>query len=138
MKKISILVLALSFLVLAPVWANAGSVEGTIQGFTCVTTGKTCPVGKEDPMAAVERVFVVLTKGGDYYFIPNVDRAVLARHINEMVKVDGTISAKYPSIQADKIEVYQKGAWKTVWDGNEQRQFYEDLYGRQVPGGRQP
>ena len=129
MKKISILVLALAVLILAPVWASAGMVEGSIQGFTCVTQGKTCPVGKEDPMAAAERVFVVLTKGGDYYFVPNVDRAVLARHINEMVKVTGDVSMKYPSINADKIEVYEKGAWKTTWDGNEAKRFYEELYG---------
>ena len=129
MKKISILVLALSFLVLAPVGATAGMVEGTIQGFTCVTQGTTCPVGKEDPMAAVERVFVVLTKGNDYYFIPNVDRAVLARHINERVKVTGKVSARYPSIQATKIEAYKKGAWKLAWDTESELNMYEKIYG---------
>lgn len=134
MKKISILVLALAVLILAPVWANAGTVEGTIQGFTCVTQGKLCPVGKEDPMAALERVFVVLTKGDDYYFVPNVDRAVLARHLNERVKVTGDISPKYPSIEANTIEVYEKGAWKTAWSREWQQEFYNDLYGGAPPG----
>lgn len=129
MKKISILVLALSFLVLAPVLATAGMVEGTVQGFTCVTQGKLCPVGKEDPMAALERVFVVLTKGDDYYFVPNVDRAVLARHLNERVKVTGDVSAKYPSIEATQIEAFAKGAWKVAWSAKWQQEFYEDLYG---------
>ena len=129
MKKISILVLALAVLVLTPVWATAGSVEGSVQGFTCVTQGKTSPVGKEDPLAAAERVFVILTKGNDYYFVPNVDRAVLARHINQMVKVTGQLSSKYPSIVADKIEVYEKGAWKTTWDGVTSKRLYEELYG---------
>ena len=131
MKKISILVLVLSFLVLAPVWASAGMVEGTIQGFTCVTQGTTCPVGKEDPMAAVERVFVVLTKDNNYYFVPNVDRAVLSRHINEMVKVTGDVSSKYPSINASKIEVFEKGAWKTAWSQPDQWQLYEQYFGKQ-------
>lgn len=129
MKKFSILVLALAVLILAPVWATAGEVEGTIQGFTCVTQGKLCPVGKEDPMAALERVFVVLTKGDDYYFVPNVDRAVLARHINDRIKVTGEVSAKYPSIEATQIEVFEKGAWKMAWSAKWQQEFYEDLFG---------
>ena len=115
MKKFSLLILALLALIIFPTWAVAGSVEGSVQGFTCVTQGKVCPTGKEDPMAAVERVFVVLTKGKSYYFVPNVDRAVLARHINERVRVSGKVAANYPSIEADKIEVFKKGAWKQTW-----------------------
>ena len=115
MKKFSLLILALLALIIFPTWAVAGSVEGSIQGFTCVTQGKICPTGKEDPMAAVERVFVVLTKGKSYYFVPNVDRAVLARHINERVRISGKVAANYPSIEADKMEVFKKGAWKQTW-----------------------
>ena len=44
-----------------------------------------------------------------------MDRAVLARHINERVRVTGDVSAKYPSIVADKIDVFKGGAWKTTW-----------------------
>ena len=115
MKKFSLLILALLVLIIFPTWAAAGSVEGSIQGFTCVTQGKICPTGKEDPMAAVERVFVVLTTGKSYYFVPNVDRAVLARHINDRVRVSGKVATNYPSIEADKIEVFSKGAWKQTW-----------------------
>jgi len=115
MKKISVFVLALFVLILLPVWASAGTVEGSIQGLTCVTTGKLCPVGKEDPMAAIEKVFVVLTAGKNYYFVPNVDRAVLARHINQRVRVTGAVSTKYSSISAMKIDVFAGGAWKTTW-----------------------
>jgi len=116
MKRISLFVFAFSIFVLLPTWAVAGSVEGSIQGLTCVTQGKLCPVGKEDPMAAIEKVFVVLTEGKKYYFVPNVDRAVLARHINERVRVTGKVSWKYPSIEATKIEVFTKGAWRTTWE----------------------
>ena len=113
MKKI--LVIALFALVLLPVWAVAGMVEGSVQGFTCVTQGKVCPAGKEDPMAAAERVFVILTAGKSYYFVPNVDRAVLARHLNDRVRVSGKVATNYPSIEANKIEKFSKGAWKTSW-----------------------
>ena len=115
MRKLSLFIVFVFVLVLLPVWAAAGTVEGSVQGFTCVTTGKVCPVGKEDPMIAAERIFVVLTKGGSYYFVPNLDRAILARHINQMIRVTGDVSAQYPSIQARKLEVFKKGAWKTAW-----------------------
>jgi hypothetical protein len=85
--------------------------------------GKVCPVGSEDPMAAVEDVFVVFTKDGKYFFVPNLDRAVMARHINQMVKVTGAVSDKFPSITADKLEVMDKGAWKTAWSKEMEREI---------------
>jgi hypothetical protein len=100
---------------LVPASAFSGALEGTIQGFNCVTHGKVCPVGKEDPMIAAERVFVVLTKGGSYYFVPNLDRGIMARHINKMVRVTGETSDKYPSITADTLEVMHEGHWKLSW-----------------------
>ena len=131
MKKLSVIMVSLSVLVLLPMWAVAGTVEGSVQGFTCVTTGKVCPAGKEDPMIAAERIFVVLTKGGSYYFVPNVDRAILARHINEQVRVTGDVSAQYPSVVANKIEAFKKGAWKTTWTKRAQDEVREFLgYGR--------
>jgi hypothetical protein len=86
-----------------------------------------CPVGKEDPMISVERVFVVLTKSGDYFFVPNLDRAILARHLGEVVKVSGTMNAKFKSITANKLEVMKGGAWKTVWTPMDVKKLGEDL-----------
>jgi hypothetical protein len=94
---------------------DLGQIEGSVQGFLCVTLGKLCPVGKEDPIIATERVFVVLTASKKYYFVPNVDRGILARHINERVRITGIVSTKFPSINANIIEVFQEGAWKTTW-----------------------
>ena len=127
MKKFSVFALALFVLILLPVWASAGTVEGSIQGLTCVTTGKLCPVGKEDPMAAIEKVFVVLTAGKNYYFVPNVDRAVLARHLNQRVRVTGKVSTKYPAINAIKIDVFQGGAWKTTWSWAIQAELQKEI-----------
>jgi hypothetical protein len=112
----------------SPLFAAEGTIEGTVQGFTCVTTGKVCPVGKEDPMIAAERVFVVLEKGGkDYYFVPNLDRAILARHINQMVRVTGNMNPKYRSINANKLEVKEGGSWKTVWSTEMERQLLDKM-----------
>jgi hypothetical protein len=102
-------------------------VEGSVQGFTCVTQGKLCPVGMEDPMAAAERVFVVLTKGKEYYFVPNVDRAVMARHINDRVRFYGKLNSRFNAIEANQIDVFKRGAWRTTWTFSWQQRMDEDL-----------
>ncbi|MDY6988380.1 MAG: hypothetical protein SWQ30_10010 [Thermodesulfobacteriota bacterium] len=116
MRSTLLFVLVVFALVAVPAWALAGTVEGTVQGFTCVTTGKVCPVGKEDPMIAAERVFVVLDSDGKtHHFVSNLDRAILARHINQMVRVTGEVNAKYSAIKAEKLEVKGKGGWEMAW-----------------------
>jgi len=117
---------------LVPVFAMAASVTGSIQGFNCVTQGKVCPIGKEDPVAAVENVFVLLVDAAkdDYYFIPNIDRAVLARHLNTQVTVDGTVNAKMKTIKASDISA----GGKKVWSQNMEDDIYKDIWGV-GPGG---
>ena len=110
-----------------PALAIGGSYEGSIQGFSCVTQGKVCPVGKEDPMIAAERVFVLHVKAGTYYFLPNIDRAILARHLNQMVKVDGTMSPQFNSVKADELYVMDDGKWKKVWSQNWQDDIYKEI-----------
>ena len=131
MKKSLRFFMVIFVLVSLPAWAMAGTVEGTIQGLTCVTLGKLCPVDKEDPMIGAERIFVVLTKDNNYYFVPNLDRGILARHINQMVRVIGKISSKYKAIHAEKLEVFQDSAWKRTWSSTMQRQ--RELYEWLVP-----
>ena len=112
--------LVVAALLMVPMMAIGaeGAVSGSIQGFMCVTQGKVCPIGKEDPMAAVENVFVLLVDAatGEYYFVPNVDRAVLARHINQNVKIDGTVNIKMKSIKASDIYVNGKKVWSANWE----------------------
>jgi hypothetical protein len=132
MKKRMLLTISVMFvlaLALAPLTAMAAetTIEGSVQGFTCVTQGKVCPAGKEDPMAGIERVFVVLTSGNDYYFVPNVDRAILARHLNERIRVIGEMNPKYKSITATKIEVMKKGMWERVWGSVDEEDLLKDL-----------
>jgi hypothetical protein len=109
MRKRTLLTMALLISTLLPALALAGTVEGTIQGLTCVTVGKVCPVDKEDPVIAAERIFVVLVKADEYCLVPNLDRGILARHINQVVRVTGEISPKYKSIKAEKLEVLRDG-----------------------------
>ena len=129
MKKI-LLFTVLMGVFFVPALALAEEVVGTVQGLQCVTTGKTCPIGKEDPVIAAERVFVILTAEGDYYLVPNLDRAIMARNITEQVKVTGTINKKYRSITAKTFQVWQDdGKWKTTWSEKIEKEMLEKLYG---------
>ena len=123
-KKLMLIIFAL---VLLPVLAFAAQIEGTVQGYHCVTQGKICPVGQEDPLAALEQVFVVLTAKDGYYFVSNLDRAVLSRYINTKVRVTGNISAKFKAITAEKLEVSKKGGWVVTWSKEMQKQLGMDL-----------
>jgi len=124
MKRL--MVLLFSLLLLTPVLAFAApvAIEGSFQGYNCVSQGRTCPIGQEDPLVATESVFVLLTPDNKYYFVPNVDRAVMARHINEPVRVSGDLNPQYSSIRATKIEVQQQtGRWRSVWTPQQQDIF---------------
>lgn len=93
------------------------TIEGTVSGYTCVVLGKACPVDKEDPIIAMEKVFVVVKADGSYFQAPNIDRAVLARHITEKVRLTGKLDEKYKAVQASSLETYvaSKDNWKVVW-----------------------
>jgi hypothetical protein len=133
MKKFLVpMIIGIVFL-MAPVMAIGASVTGSIQGFNCVTQGKACPIGMEDPVIAAENVFVLLVDAakGDYYFIPNVDRGILARHINEQITVNGTVNAKMKSIKASDITI--KG--KKVWSVDLEDKIYKDIWGGSLQSG---
>ena len=116
MKKIRAFMIVCVFLSWLPVVALAGSIEGTIQGFMCVTQGKVCPIGQEDPMIAAENIFVLLTDSGRYYFVLNLQRTLMARHINKKIKFDGKLDEKYDAITVSAIYFWKDNDWKKGWD----------------------
>jgi hypothetical protein len=116
------------------VQAATRSIEGTVSGYTCVVLGKACPVDREDPVIAAEKVFVVVRPDGTYVLVPNLDRAILARHLTEKVRITGMLDEKYNAVHANTLEIYladsrrapnpdptrvspliSKDGWKTVW-----------------------
>ena len=103
------------------------SIEGSIQGFTCVVKGKICPVSQEDPMIASENIFVVLTASKKFYFVPNIDRGIMARHINEKIKIEGLINDTYNAITAEAIYTWVNGKWSKVWDENMQELMWASI-----------
>jgi hypothetical protein len=125
-KNFTTMIIGVVFL-MVPVFAIGATLTGSIQGFNCVTAGKVCPIGMEDPVIAAENMFVLLVDAakGDYYFVPNVDRGILARHINQEVIITGTVDAKMKSIKASEITV----AGKKVWSSDLEDSIYKDIFG---------
>ncbi len=132
MKRFFVPMLIALAIVAAPVYAVGAQFVGSIQGFNCVTQGKLCPVGKEDPVIAAENVFVLLVDAakGEYYFVPNLDRAIMARHINQTARITGKANMSMKSIAAEKLEVMGadrswRQAWAQVWGED----IYKQLFG---------
>jgi hypothetical protein len=116
MKRFLIMICLLVLVTPVIAFGAQGSLEGTIQGYNCVMQGKTCPLGSEDPLVATEFTFVLLTPDNKYYFVPNIDRAVLARHVAEQVRINGDINNMNHSIKAQTIEVNRGGKWRVAYD----------------------
>lgn len=131
MKKIWVpIIIGMAFLI-TPVIAMGASFTGSIQGFNCVTEGKICPIGKEDPVIAGESLFVLLIDAAksDYYVIGNVNRGVLARRFNEQVKIDGKVDMKTKSIAASDLYVMGKNKqWVKTWSSNKFDSIYREMW----------
>ncbi|GBC61442.1 hypothetical protein DENIS_2402 [Desulfonema ishimotonii] len=121
MKKQFFIFMAFMTVSLMTNFAAAQEVEGYIQGFNCVTTGKSCPAGKEDPVIATERIFVLYIGKNAYYFVPNLDRGIMARHLGKKVRITGDTDPKYKSIKAKSLQVQENGTWKTTWSEEMER-----------------
>ena len=117
MKSKWIVFLVACFMALSAgsVFAEEMTIDGTVTGYMCAVLGKSCPADREDPVIAAERAFVVMKSDGEYYLIPNVDRAVMARHFTEKVRVKGTVDGKYKAINAESLEFMKNGKWTVLW-----------------------
>ena len=129
MKKLLVPTIFGVLLLLTPVFAMATSVTGSVQGYNSVMS----PMGKDAHIsahvAATEIAFVILadTAKGKHYLIQNVDRTILARLLNQQVKVDGDVDNTTESIRAQDIYTQAPNqSWKKVWSSNIQDDIYRD------------
>lgn len=101
------------FILMMPLAASAAmeTVTGKIEGLTCVTGGYVCPIDQADPMLALERDFVLVVESGDFYLMPNLDRALKARYVLRDVTVKGFIDERYRSIDVEELIVNGKVVW---------------------------
>jgi hypothetical protein len=129
MKRNLINFLVVSVMLLVPSLAMADTVEGTVQGFSCVVYGKVCPQDMGDPVVGAENTFVIVPSSGEgFYIVPNLDRAVLARRLLEKVRVKGMLNKKYNSIMAETVEAWEEGKWVLKWSMERQQKMLKELY----------
>ena len=127
MKANSIAFVILLGFMLFPALALAGEWQGTIQGLRCATEAKVCPVDMEDPLVGLEKSFVLVTKDGSWYLLPNLDRAILARHVIQRVFVEGEKSPKYKAITVQSLKVWKDNKWKEVWSVEMEKKLIRDF-----------
>jgi hypothetical protein len=130
MRKLFLLMFVFVVLLSAPMLASGEgmkSVTGSIQGYSCVSQNKVCPIGMEDAMVAVEDILVLLVDAQktEYYVITNIDQRTLARHLNEQIKVVGYVDKKLNHIWAEEI---YKGT-KLVWSNKMQQDLQKEIKG---------
>jgi hypothetical protein len=128
MKKSHFLMIVIGLFFLVPSVAPcADSIEGTIQGFNCITQ-KICASSSEDPLVTAEYTFVVVTPDGKTYFLPAVPRAVLAYRDTERVRVKGYMNPKFNKVDVQSIEIFKNRKWTYVWNGTSEFNPIPELY----------
>ena len=141
MKKLLVPTIFGVLFFLAPFVATAGSITGSLKGYNSVTQGQASPAGAHISAhaAATESSFVILadTAKGKHYLIQNADRTILARLVNQQVKIDGDVDNATESIKAKEIYTQASDqSWKKVWSSNMQDDIYRNdpvvrsLFGR--------
>jgi ABC-type nitrate/sulfonate/bicarbonate transport system substrate-binding protein len=86
------LTLVLSLMAIIAANANAAETlfEGKIQGASYALNHTVQATSANDPKLVLEPEFVLQTKDGSVYFLPNVPRSMKTKAINTDVKVYGT------------------------------------------------
>jgi hypothetical protein len=89
-------------------------VEGTIQGLQNACMGVYCKPGEENLVAAMEDDYVLMGED-QYYFLPNLKPTLLARYINNYVRITGKSTLRGDAILVQKAEVLERGKWKPFY-----------------------
>ncbi len=134
MKKLLVPTILGVLFLLTPVFAMATSITGSVQGYNSVAQGQASPAGGHISAhtAVTESNFVILseTAKGKHYLIQNADRTVLARLVNQQVKIDGDVDNATESVKAKEIYAQASDkSWKKVWSSNVNDNIYRDALG---------
>ncbi|MGD9138376.1 MAG: hypothetical protein PVH42_16545 [Desulfobacterales bacterium] len=98
--------------------------EGVIKGAKCTHYQVECY--NDDNHIALEPDFVLVMPNGEYYFMPNLNRSVKARHAYRTVRIHGEL--RIQELWVDKlVDVDKKkgSRSKTTWDWSAQENFWE-------------
>lgn len=117
------IVLSLSMIIPATVMAEKNvSYEGTFQGAMCTHYKKECPT--DNAHLAIEHDFVLVLSNGEHYFLPNLNRAIKVRYIDQVVRVSGMQEGEQ-AIWVDKLEVKKGSTYRSVWNWKEMQKLYD-------------
>lgn len=130
MTSITFFMLALAafFVLTVPINVTAGeqiALEGTLRGANCTHFKLDCP--DDEAHIAMEQDFVLVAEGGKHYFLPNLNRAIKARHANREVRISG--EREDHEIWVENFEVKKGQGYKRVWSWEEQKKLYESAGG---------
>ena len=127
--RFKVIWLAIFFFTMAlfAIMVSAGEkveLEGIIQGAKCTHYEVEC--FNDDNHIALEPDFVLVIPSGEYYFMPNLNRSVKARHAYKNVRVHGELTRQ--ELWVDKLVDIDKkkgGRAKTTWDWTAPEDFWE-------------
>ena len=125
-SKVIWVAIFLLIMVLTASQVSAGEkvqLEGEIRGAKCTHYQVECY--NDDNHIALEPDFVLVIPSGEYYFMPNLNRGVKARHAYKKVRVHGELRRQ--ELWVDKmVDLDAKGARsKTTWDWSARDEFWE-------------
>jgi hypothetical protein len=70
-----------------------------------------CTPGEETIIAAMEDTFVLVTKPGEFYLLPNLKGSMLSRYLGKTVRVEGDSRLDGRAIMVRKAEVMIDNNW---------------------------
>ena len=100
---------------------NQVTLEGVIQGSSCVHYKEQCPV--DEAHFAMERDFVLLVDDGSHYILSNLSRVTKARYVTRTVQITGKKEGH--EIWVSELAVKNNDKFKTVWSWAEQQKQYK-------------
>jgi len=127
--RFKVIWLAIFFFTMAlfAIMVSAGEkveLEGIIQGAKCTHYEVEC--FNDDNHIALEPDFVLVIPSGEYYFMPNLNRSVKARHAYKNVRVHGEL--RIQELWVDRlVDIDEKkgGRAKTTWDWSAPEEFWK-------------
>jgi hypothetical protein len=127
--KFSVIYFTIFFftVVLSVTPAKAGEkveLVGVIKGAKCTHYQVECY--NDDNHIALEPDFVLVMPNGEYYFMPNLNRSIKARHAYKNVRIHGELRRQ--ELWVDKlvdVDAKKGSRSKTTWDWSAQENFWE-------------
>jgi len=119
-KKVYPLIALIALIIPITVFAEPTiSFEGVIKGANSVICNAPGPKDSSDPLANLERDFVLTTTSGQHYFLTNVYKHTKKMCVNKNVRVVGKQIDN--TICVDRLEVLKNNKYVLIWSRDAER-----------------